>query len=191
MVKFVTRNLIRARNFSYTIMTKPHLSEYPSFFDGYIQRVPKGNFLDVLNENTQEIKSFFSSIKKDKQDFRYQPGKWTVKQILLHMTDTERVMSYRALTVSRGDSEAVFPSMDENLFATNAIVGERTIKNLLDEFCTVRKATEFLFENMTDKQSKFSGKVMGQEITARALAFIIVGHTMHHLNVIKERYLKS
>jgi len=171
-------------------MTKPQPSEYPTFFNGYIQLVPQGNYLQVLNENSLEIKTFFSSIKKDKHDYRYQPGKWTIRQILLHMTDTERVMSYRALTISRGDVGAVFPSMDENLFADHALVSDRTIQNLLEEFFTVRKASVFLFENMSEQQSLFTGKVMGEKISARALAYIIAGHTMHHMNVINDRYLR-
>lgn len=171
------------------VMTKPQPSEYNSFFNGYIQLVPQGDFMNVLSENSHAVQSFFSSIVKDKHDYRYEPGKWSIRQILLHIIDTERVMSYRALTVSRGDANAVFPSMDENLFADHAIVGDRSIENLLEEFSAVRTATVFLFENMTEQQSLFTGKVMGKVTTARALAYIIIGHTIHHMNVIRERYL--
>lgn len=170
-------------------MEKPQTSEYNSFFNGYIQLVPGGDYMQVLKDNELEIKAFFFSIKKDKHDFRYQPGKWSVRQILLHIIDTERVMSYRALTISRGDEGAVFPSMDENLFADHAVVGDRSIENLLAEFDAVRRASTFLFENMTDEQSLFTGTVMKRKTTARALGYIIVGHTMHHMNVIRERYL--
>lgn len=170
-------------------MTKPQPSEYNSYFGRYIQLVPEGNFLQLLSDNLQLVKSFFSSIKKDKQDYRYQPDKWTIKQILLHIIDTERVMSYRALTISRGDAQVVFPSMDENLFAENAIVGNRSMENLLEEFSAVRRASNFLFENMSDEQSLYTGTVMKEKTTARALGYIIVGHAMHHIDVIKERYL--
>src|SRR5688500_19080911 len=101
-------------------MTRPQLSEFHPFYNGYIQNVPDGNFLQLLKENSLKVKSFFSSVKKEKQDFRYQPGKWTIKQIIMHLSDTERVMSYRALTVARGDEQATLSQMDENLFASNA-----------------------------------------------------------------------
>ncbi|MBL7700321.1 MAG: DinB family protein [Chitinophagaceae bacterium] len=170
-------------------MTKPQPSEYNSYFDRYIQLVPEGNFIQQLNNNLQLVESFFSSVRKDKQDYRYEPGKWTIREILLHITDTERVMSYRALTISRGDTQVVFPSMDENLFAQNAIVGNRTIENLLEEFSAVRRASIFLFENMSDEQSLYTGTVMKEKTTARALGYIIVGHCLHHMNVVRERYL--
>src|SRR5688572_15292477 len=153
-------------------MTKPQSSEYNSFFNGYIQLVPEGDYVEVLKENALLVKSFFSSIDSKKHDFQYQPGKWTIRQILLHLIDTERVMSYRALSIARGDSESYFPSMDENLFADHALVGNRSIENLLDEFAAVRKATIFLFENLTDQQVMYSGFVMKTKTTARALGYI-------------------
>ena len=170
-------------------MTKPKSSEYNLYFDRYIQLVPEGSFLQVLNDNLQQVNTFFSSIGKDKHDYRYKPGKWSIREILLHINDTERVMSYRALTISRGDMQAVFPSMDENLFAEHAVVGDRSVENLLEEFSAVRKASTFLFENMTEDQSLYTGTVMKEKTTARALGYIIVGHAMHHMNVVRERYL--
>lgn len=171
-------------------MTKPQPSEYHSFFNGYIQLVPEGDLLQLFDDNATKVKSFFSSVPKEKHDHRYQPDKWSIRQILLHLTDTERVMSYRALSIARGDSESYFPSMDENLFAKNAIVDQRSIDDLLDEFATVRKASVFLFSNLSDEQMMYTGYVMKERTTTRALGFIIAGHCLHHINVIQERYLK-
>lgn len=171
-------------------MIKPQPSEYHSFYNKYVQLVPAGDYLQVLRENASVITSFFESIPEKKHGFRYAPGKWSIKEILLHMIDTERVMSYRALTVSRGDLKTDLPSFDENLFAQHASVEGRTIENLLQEFLTVREASIFLFENISEEQSEFQGSVLGNAITPRALGYIIVGHTLHHLKVMKERYLK-
>lgn len=171
-------------------MTKPQAAEYASFFKRYIQLVPDGDYLQVLQQNTQTVRDFFLSIDKQKHNYRYEPGKWSVREMVLHISDTERVMSYRALTISRGDTEAQLPTMDEQVFAQHADVRDRSMEDLVDEFLTVRKASVYLFENMAEENSKFSGSVMGNIITPRALGYIIVGHTMHHMNVARERYLK-
>ena len=171
------------------MMTRPQPSEYHSFYNGYIQLVPDGNFLQLLKENTLEVKSFFSSLKKEKHDYRYQPGKWSIKQIILHMADTERVFSYRALTIARGDVNANLPNMDENLFAAHASVAGRTVEDLLYEWSVVREATTLLFGYMGEEQSATHGKVLGHVITPRAVGYIIVGHVMHHINVVKQKYL--
>jgi DinB family protein len=171
-------------------MTRPQPSEYHPFYNGYIQQVPEGNFLQLLKENSLEVKSFFNSIRKDKHDYRYQPGKWTVKQMLMHMSDTERVMSYRALTVARGDLKSNLPNMDENLFALHANVVGRTMEDILNEYMTVREATTLLFGYMNDEQTMYKGNVLGHVITPRALGYIIIGHAQHHMKVVRERYLK-
>jgi hypothetical protein len=170
-------------------MNRPLPTEYHPFYNGYIQLVPDGNFLQLLKENTLQTGSFFTSIRTDKHEHKYQPGKWTIKQILMHMTDTERVMSYRALTISRGDTHANLPNMDENIFAENAIVSGRSIEDLLNEFLVVREATNLLFGYMNDAQSAYTGNVLGHSITPRALGYIIIGHAQHHMNIIRQRYL--
>jgi hypothetical protein len=170
-------------------MTRPESSEFHPFFNGYIQNVPEGNFLEVLKENTLEVNSFFQSIKKEKQDYRYEPGKWTIKQIVMHLSDTERVMSYRALTIARGDVNATLSQMDENLYASHANITGRTIEDLVSELMAIRDATTMLFRYMTGGQSMLTGNVLGHVITPRALGYIIVGHAIHHMNVVKKKYL--
>lgn len=170
-------------------MKAPLATEYHPFYSGYVQLVPEGNFLQLLKENTLEVKSFFSSIKKEKHEHKYQPGKWNIKQILMHVIDTERVMAYRALTIARGDIHSRLPNMDENLFAIHASVNGRTIEDLLLEFMVVRESTSLLFGYMGDEQSGFLGNVLGHPITPRALGYIIIGHALHHINIIKQRYL--
>lgn len=171
------------------VMNKPLPSEYHPFYNGYIQLVPEGNFLQLLKSNTLQVNAFFSGIKKEKHDYRYATDKWTIKQILMHLIDTERVMAYRALTVSRGDNTSQLPNMDENLFASNVSVAGRSIEDLLNEFMVVRDATSLLFGYMTETQSTFTGFVLGHIITPRALGFVIIGHADHHMNIIRQRYL--
>jgi hypothetical protein len=170
-------------------MKRPLPPEYHPFYDGYIQLVPEGNFLELLKENTLEVKSFFGTVKKEKHDYRYQPGKWSIRQILMHLIDTERVMAYRALTVSRGDTRSHLPNMDENLFAVHANVSGRSIEDLITEFLVVRENTALLFCYMNDAESAFTGNVLAHAITPRALGYIIMGHAQHHLNIIRQRYL--
>ena len=145
--------------------------------------------MQLLKSNSLQLNAFFTSIRKEKHDYRYEPGKWTIKQILMHLIDTERVMSYRALAVGRGDTHSQLPNMDENLFATNANVSGRSIDDLLNEFKVVRESTSLLFGYMTDAASEFSGHVLGHAITPRALGHIIIGHAEHHMNIIRQRYL--
>lgn len=170
-------------------MNQPQPSEYHPLFSGYIQLVPEGNFLQLLKENSLQVRSFFNSIHTEKHEHKYQPGKWTIKQILMHMSDTERVMSYRAMTVSRGDIHTNLPNMNENLFAEHANVTGRTVDDLVNEFLVIREATTLLFGYMSDSQSTFSGIVLGHTITPRALGYIIIGHAQHHMNIIRQRYL--
>ena len=170
-------------------MNRPLPSQYHPFYSGYIDLVPNGDYLPLLKQNLMDVTSFFSSIPKEKHDYRYQPGKWSVKQTILHLCDTERVMSYRALTIARGDVRAHLPQMDENLFALHASVAGRTVEDLLHEFSAVREATSLLFAYMNDEQLQFEGNVMNHVMTPRALGYIIIGHAMHHMNVVRQRYL--
>ena len=170
-------------------MTKPQPSEFHPFYSGYVQNVPEGDLLQQLKQNGTEVKSFFTNIAKDKHDYAYQPGKWTIRQVIMHMADTERVMSYRALTIARGDMKATLPQMDENLFASHANIATRTVDDLLNEFLTIREATVYLFRNISEAQSMFNGNVLGHVMTPRVLGYIIVGHAMHHMNIVRQRYL--
>ena len=170
-------------------MTRPQPSEFHPFYTGYVQNVPEGDFLQVLQQNALDVKSFFTSIDKEKHDYRYEPGKWSIKQIVVHMSDTERVMSYRALTIARGDVNATLSQMDENLYTSHANMNGRTMDDLMHELMAVREATIMLYRYMTDGQSILAGNVLGHIITPRALGYIIVGHAMHHINVVSKKYL--
>lgn len=172
-------------------MKLPESGEYNPYFDKYIQLVPAGEFLEVLKENTSSVIGFFDSIPMEKHLFRYAADKWTCKEVLMHIIDTERVMSYRALVAMRGDADTLLAPVDENLYARNVDVSNRSMKDLLLEFEYVRKATTKLFEYITPAQSMFLGNGQGHPISPRAVGYIMIGHTLHHMNIVSSRYLSS
>jgi uncharacterized damage-inducible protein DinB len=170
-------------------MQKPSPNEYASHYQPYIDLVGEGEFLELITLNKQKIITFFENIAEEKHDYRYAENKWTIKQILFHINDTERVFAYRTLACSRCDKNPL-PFMDENQYAMHADVSNRSLKSLIREFEIVRENSLLLFENITEEQSKFAGTIGGEyPITARALGYLMIGHALHHVNVIKERYL--
>jgi uncharacterized damage-inducible protein DinB len=171
------------------MIRKPEVGEYRDYFQRYIDLAPDIDAREVLKSNHQEVYDFFASIPEEKHNYRYAENKWTPKEVLMHIIDTDRVMSYRALVAARGDDKSPLPSVDENLYAANVDVSDRNMADLLREFTAVRDGLEILFEYMTESQSAFKGNGAGHPITARALAFIIPGHATHHVKVVQERYL--
>ncbi len=176
-------------NFKKNKMVRPGTGEFNPYFSRYIDLVPQGDFYELLNKNTEEVQWRFESIPREKEDFAYGPSKWSISQMLLHMSDTERVMSFRALLASRGDSEAECPNMDQDLFALNADINGRNLAQLLDEFLTVRKSTVYLLENISPEKSKWRVNVAGHSVSPRALGYVIIGHAIHHLRILETRYL--
>ena len=170
-------------------MNKPLPSEYNPYFETYIKLVEPGDFNELLKTTAKKVVDFFKSIPASKHDYAYAPGKWTIKEVVLHIADTERVMQYRALTIARGDLASNLPSMDENQFAREANVTGRSLDDILNEFSVTREATRLLFAHVSEKQSAYIGKANGHPASPRALGYIIVGHPLHHLNIVKERYL--
>jgi uncharacterized damage-inducible protein DinB len=124
----------------------------------------------------------------DKFDYRYAEGKWTIKDIIQHVIDTERIFAYRALRISRNDITPL-PGFEENDYVENTKANERGIQDLLAEFSAVRYATLFLFKSFSEEQLKRIGTASGTAISVRAIGFIIIGHQKHHQNVFQERYL--
>jgi uncharacterized damage-inducible protein DinB len=170
-------------------MERPEANEFNANYQKYFDQVPAGDYLQILRQNSVDSTAFFESIPPEKHDYNYAEGKWTVKEVLMHIIDTERVFSCRALAAARGDSETPVYRMDENLYARNVDVSERTLSNLISEFEAVRRATEYLFENLTDGQSKRWCNVVTHPMTARAIGYFLIGHVQHHIGVITDKYL--
>ncbi len=170
-------------------MLKPKSGEYNPYFDNYIQLVEAGDFMMRLNENTALTADFFTNIPPSKHDWRYGPDKWTIKQILIHIIDAERVFAYRLLVTARGDNQTNLLPFDDESYVQNSRVENRTLTALIEEFLIVRKSTTVLFEQLSEEQSQFEGQSGQYKITPRALGYIIIGHPLHHIQTIKVRYL--
>lgn len=169
-------------------MQKPLAGEYAAGYQKYFDLVPQGDYLSLLQQNTIETINSFAAIPKETLDYRYAADKWTIKEVLMHIIDTERVFSYRGLVAARGD-ESPHYRMDERLYASNVDVSQRSLPSLLAEFKAVRAATQLLYENLSEAQSKLLCNIVTHPITARAIGYFLIGHVRHHLNIIEQRYL--
>lgn len=170
--------------------TRPSANEYHEYFKRYIDRIPpEGDLLQLLESDFRETEKFIQSLSDEQLNYRYAPGKWSIKEIINHLTDGERVFAYRAMRISRKD-QTDLPGFDENLYVPNAKASTRTIASLLSEFSAVRRASIELFKNFDDEMLAQTGTANKNPVSVRALGFIIAGHELHHMNVIKERYLK-
>ena len=161
---------------------------HPLYQQRYIDAA-KGNTIDELIANhSNELAEFFLSIPEEKADYSYAEGKWTVKQLLQHIIDTERIFSFRALCFSRNE-HLPLPGFDEDSYARNAPATHRTLTSLQDEFILVRKSTDALLSSFTEEQLSKKGVASNYVVTVNALCFIIFGHIVHHQNILQERYL--
>lgn len=168
----------------------PEDSEYAHFYSSYVNNVPKGNVISALSSQMHEFYTLANAIRGDKALTPYKKGKWTLKQMIGHMIETERVFSYRALSISRGDKTEL-PGMDQDEWMKDSNYNSRSVANLCNEYLAVRTSTVHLFQNMTKDMINATGIASGVEFSVRALAFIIAGHELHHLEIIREHYMKD
>jgi len=168
---------------------RPAPDTYPQYYGLYIPLVPENNVVDALVANWNSLHHFFSSIPSALENFAYQPGKWTIKEVALHLSDTERVMAYRALRFARKDPQQLLP-FDENHYVANAAVQQRSLEDILHEFRTVREATLSLFKSFSNETLLLKGGTKMGETSVLAIGYMITGHTIHHANVVRERYLE-
>ncbi len=169
-------------------MSKPLQSDYPPFFNGYIEQVHSEDLAEATQKYASSLIAFYTGLPETKADYAYAPGKWTVKDLLQHVIDTERVMSYRLLRIARND-QTPLASFDENFFAENAHAGARSLASLQEEFTALRKSTDHLIASLSESQLANDGISSSNRITANALGYIIFGHMLHHKKVLEERYL--
>ncbi|HVX50402.1 MAG TPA: DinB family protein, partial [Chitinophagaceae bacterium] len=142
----------------------------------------------AVQNHAAEILAFYTSLPKDKKDHAYAEGKWTIIELLQHVIDAERVFTYRALRFARKDATPL-AGFDENDYAANSMAGSRNFDELKEEFAALRKATDIFFSSLNEEQLQQGGTSNNRYITVNALAFITYGHLLHHINIIKERYL--
>jgi uncharacterized damage-inducible protein DinB len=169
-------------------MARPQPNDYAAYYETYVGKVKGENVQEIISSYSDAMLDFYSSLPEEKADHRYAEGKWSVKELLLHIIDAERVFSYRALRIARKDKTPL-PGFDENSYTSASKASERTLQSLKDEFAVVRKATDILLSTFDEEQLSQSGTASDQPVTTNAIAFIIYGHMLHHKQVLQERYL--
>lgn len=161
----------------------------PPSMAGYVNLVKEKDPSKGIARNTKEFKKLLNKIPKSKADYAYAKGKWTLKEMLQHIIDAERVFAFRALHIARKDTNPL-PGFDENKWADNSKAHTRKWKDLINEFFILRSANEMLFSNLDDQQLKHTGTANNSEVSVATLAFVTAGHLDHHMNIIRERYLQ-
>ncbi len=166
---------------------RPDLSEYAKPFARYIDRVPETDILGTLASQSAETQKLLAAIGESRAGYRYAPDKWSIRQIVGHMEDSERVFAYRALAIGRGDTTSL-PGFDENNWMANAPFDSSTLKQRAESLALVRRSTIELFRAFDDAAWDRKGTANNAAITVRALAYITAGHERHHLDILRERY---
>lgn len=168
-------------------MPRPAIDQYPPFYDTYVKLVPEENILSALSYSMQQLKQDLSLIGIEKADYAYAEKKWTVKQLIQHAIDAERVFAYRALCISRGELQSL-PGFDENSYAEIANAHNRHLKDLKEEMLTVRLSTIQLFQGFDSAMLQRTGLSNQKLISVLALGYIIIGHWRHHAGVLHAKY---
>ena len=169
-------------------MSKPLPGNYPGHFKRYIDLVPETESLSAILNQGLEIMPFLSAISEEKSMYAYAEGKWTIKELLQHIIDAERIFTYRALCIARGEKENL-PGFEENDYAANSFANNRRWDSLVKEFLTVRQSTELLFKSFTEEMLGSLGTSDNKTIDVSSIGFIIAGHYYHHKKILLERYL--
>lgn len=164
-------------------------SEYSSFYHTYVSKVPAGDLISQLKKQTAETLALYETIPAEKWDSAYAPGKWTIKELLVHLMDSERVFSYRALRIARGDQTPLMGFEQDDYIPTSE-ANQRSVKDLLEEYQSLRASTISLIKSFNPTMMARTGTASGASISVRALCAIMAGHEIHHRQIIQERYLK-
>jgi uncharacterized damage-inducible protein DinB len=171
------------------MLQRPTESEYPNYYQPYVKLVPDGGIVQTLQENLLAVVKLFEGISEEDGLHRYAPGKWSVKEVLGHIIDTERIMSYRLMRAARGD-QTPLAGFNENDYVQAAQTNSLSTEAILEDFKATRNASITLIQNTPVDAWANKGNANGMEITTRAIAYIIAGHEMHHRKIVEERYLK-
>jgi len=169
---------------------RPELSKVPKAFHNYVNQVQENEVLTAFSNQGKTIFQLLESIPAEKHDYRYDTGKWTIREVLQHIIDAERVFAYRALAFARKDKTSL-PPFDENDYALNSMASGRNWSDMVEEFRHLRKANEIMFQSFSDEQLDTYGTSNNNSISVRALGFVMVGHATHHARIVKERYIDS
>ncbi len=170
-------------------IAKPQDGEFPAYAGMYIRLLPDdGLLLKYLKENLEKTRALILSLPEEKLLYRYAKDKWTIKEVLVHIIDDERIYAYRALRFARNDKTEL-PGFDQDEYTCYSNANNRSTENILTEYEAVRNATIALFESFDDTALKRAGVANNNKVTVRALGYHIAGHELHHINIVKEKYL--
>ena len=169
---------------------KPNPGDYAPYYERYISLLPDEDILKILEEQKISSEKFLKTISEDQGNYSYAEGKWTIKEVIGHIIDVERVMAYRALCFSRGEKQNQ-PGFEQDDYIVNGNYNNRTLSDLISEFVAMRNANLFMVKSFSDEMLKQSGIASDNKVTVLALIYIIAGHERHHIKIIKEKYLKK
>ncbi len=167
-------------------MKKPYKDEYALYYHTYIEKVPDGDVVKSMKKQIVEVKRLFKNVTKKQSVFRYSPGKWSVKEVLGHILEAERIFAYRALRFARNDKKDLH-GFDENEYIHQSNYNETKLADLVEEFCSLRTSNMLMFKNFSDEMCLRFGTINGNKLTVRALAYIMTWHVRNHLKTLKER----
>lgn len=171
-------------------MNRPETTEFDAYYTNYVDLVEGDDCLPKLQSQPSELRAVFSQMPEERGTFAYADGKWTIKEVLSHLIDGERIFAYRALRISRGD-ETPIEGFEQDGYIENSNANNRSFSDLLSEFEFQRHANMHFFNNLSETASRRMGIANGRPISVRALVYIAGGHVEHHLRILKERYLVS
>src|SRR5262245_47319922 len=171
-----------------TAVSRPEAAEYAPHFEKYIALVPDGDLMNLLEAQPEEVRRTLSGVSEERAGHRYAEGKWSIRQVIGHLADSERVFGYRALCVARGE-QAGLPGFDENQYVANAPFDSVPLAELIRELEVVREGHVRLLRRLAPEAWLRTGTANAKAISVRALAFVMVGHVRHHLVILRERYL--
>ena len=168
-------------------MERPSENEYATFYRGYVALVPETDIVGVLEPQVEEIRRLLAPVSAEKETYCYAEGKWSIRQVLGHLVDGERVFGYRAFCFSRGE-QAALPSFDENQYVAGARSNGVSLRELVEELALVRRANLAFLRRLDAREWGLVGTASGKPVSVRALAWVMAGHPRHHLQILRERY---
>lgn len=170
-------------------MNLPEQNEYPEYYAGYINNVPKNlEIIKALEDGRNKVQSLIKAIPEEKGIFSYAEGKWSIKEVFGHLADSERIFAYRALCIARGESKSL-PGFEQDDYVQMANFNKRSFNSLAEELLQLRNANITLFKSFNDETLMRRGRANNYEFTVRAFLYIITGHELHHLKILKEKYI--
>ena len=168
-------------------MSRPGRDEYAEYYGRYIDRVPDGDVVAMLESQGNETQKLLASIGEEKAGYRYEPGKWSIKEVVGHIADAERVFAFRLLAFARGEKQPL-PGFDQDEYMETANFDARSLADLADDLASTRHATLTLVRSFNDEAWDRRGVASDNPVSVRALAWITAGHERHHVSILRERY---